>query len=105
MMRVREVHTHVLKLRTDQAYLGPKRDGGTIGDGYEVREPWRSLYSSRYETLLVEVIADDGTTGWGEALAPVRPRYRPPSSTCSSRRCSSAWTPPPPVLPGTGCAT
>ncbi|MEU4477887.1 mandelate racemase/muconate lactonizing enzyme family protein [Micromonospora sp. NPDC023966] len=72
-MRVREVHTHVLKVRADEAYLGLKRDGSSIGGGYEVREPWRSLYSSRYETLLVEVVADDGTTGWGEALAPVAP--------------------------------
>ncbi|MFC0504872.1 mandelate racemase/muconate lactonizing enzyme family protein [Micromonospora costi] len=72
-MRVRAVHTHVLKVRADEAYLGPKQDGGAIGSGYEVREPWRSLYSSRYETLLVEVVAEDGTTGWGEALAPVAP--------------------------------
>ncbi|MGW3607998.1 mandelate racemase/muconate lactonizing enzyme family protein [Micromonospora sp. NPDC005161] len=72
-MRVREVRTHVLKVRADEAYLGPKSDGSAIGGGYEVREPWRSLYSSRYETLLVEVLAEDGTTGWGEALAPVAP--------------------------------
>ncbi|MGW3615104.1 mandelate racemase/muconate lactonizing enzyme family protein [Micromonospora sp. NPDC005163] len=72
-MRVREVRTHVLKVRADEAYLGPKSDGSAIGGGYEVREPWRSLYSSRYETLLVEVVAEDGTTGWGEALAPVAP--------------------------------
>ncbi|SCG54756.1 galactonate dehydratase [Micromonospora echinaurantiaca] len=72
-MRIREVHTHVLKVHADEAYLGPKRDGSRIGGGYEVREPWRSLYSSRYETLLVEVVAEDGTTGWGEALAPVAP--------------------------------
>ncbi|WBB69385.1 mandelate racemase/muconate lactonizing enzyme family protein [Micromonospora sp. WMMD812] len=72
-MRVREVRTHVLKVQADEAYLGPKRDGGVIGGGYEVREPWRSLYSARYETMLVEVVAEDGTTGWGEALAPVAP--------------------------------
>lgn len=46
-MRVREVRTHVLKVRADEAYLGPKSDGSAIGGGYEVREPWRSLYSSR----------------------------------------------------------
>jgi galactonate dehydratase len=38
-----------------------------------VRPPWRSLYSDRYETLLVRVTAEDGTAGWGEALAPVAP--------------------------------
>ncbi len=70
---IADVHTYVLKLRSDAAYLGAKRDGSTIGPGYEVREPWRSLYSARYETLLVQVIAEDGTSGWGEALAPVAP--------------------------------
>lgn len=70
---IRDVRTYVLKLAADDAYLGAKQDGSSIGSGYEVREPWRSLYSARYETLLVQVIADDGTSGWGEALAPVAP--------------------------------
>jgi D-galactarolactone cycloisomerase len=70
---ISEVRTYVLKLAADDAYLGAKSDGSSIGPGYEVREPWRSLYSARYETLLVEVVADDGTSGWGEALAPVAP--------------------------------
>ncbi|MEV5297458.1 hypothetical protein [Amycolatopsis methanolica] len=53
--------------------------------GYVVREPWRSLYSGRFETMLVRVTSEDGTTGWGEALAPVGARRcRPRSSTgCS----------------------
>lgn len=72
-MRIREVRTYVLKVAAGEAYLGALRDGGTIGPEYTVREPWRSLYSSRYETMLVEVTADDGTSGWGEALAPVAP--------------------------------
>jgi D-galactarolactone cycloisomerase len=67
--RIRQVRTHVLKLRADTPYLGEMESP----TGYSVRPPWRSLYSPRYETLLVEVVAKDGTTGWGEALAPVAP--------------------------------
>lgn len=72
-MVIRDVETFVLKIAADEAYLGPLRDGGDIGSGYLVREPWRSLYSARFETLLVKVTADDGSVGWGEALAPVAP--------------------------------
>lgn len=68
-MLINDVETFVLKIAADQVYLGA--DG--VQDGYFVREPWRSLYSARYETLLVRVTAEDGTTGWGEALAPVAP--------------------------------
>lgn len=73
-MLVREVRTYLLKLTNDTAYLGALADGSAMPDsGYVVRAPWRSLYSGRFETLLVEVIAEDGTSGWGEALAPVGP--------------------------------
>lgn len=68
-MLISDVQTFVLKVAADDVYLGA--DGAQ--DGYFVREPWRSLYSARYETLLVRVTAQDGTTGWGEALAPVAP--------------------------------
>ncbi|WP_199520927.1 mandelate racemase/muconate lactonizing enzyme family protein [Jiangella anatolica] len=72
-MVIRDVETFILKVAADDAYLGVLRDGSTIGPGYTVREPWRSLYSGRFETLLVKVTADDGAAGWGEALAPVAP--------------------------------
>lgn len=72
-MVIRDVETFILKVAADDAYLGSLRDGSAIGPGYTVREPWRSLYSDRFETLLVKVTADDGTAGWGEALAPVAP--------------------------------
>ncbi|SEF18251.1 mandelate racemase/muconate lactonizing enzyme family protein [Jiangella alba] len=72
-MVIRDVETFILKVAADDAYLGTLRDGSEIGPGYSVREPWRSLYSDRFETLLVKVTADDGTAGWGEALAPVAP--------------------------------
>lgn len=72
-MKIQDVETFVLKIAGDEAYLGPLRDGSEIGPEYTVRAPWRSLYSSRFETMLVKITADDGTAGWGEALAPVAP--------------------------------
>lgn len=68
---ITDIRTYVLKLAVDTPYLGAMPDSSATG--YQVREPWRSLYSPRYETLLVEVVADDGNSGWGEALAPVAP--------------------------------
>ena len=71
-MVIDEVETFVLKLTAGEPYLG-SFGGNAEPSGYVVREPWRSLYSGRYETLLVKLVARDGTTGWGEALAPVGP--------------------------------
>lgn len=75
---IRAVDAYVLKLVPDSAagvYLGRRPDGSqpVATDGYVVRRPWRSLYSARFETVLVRLTADDGTVGWGEALAPVGP--------------------------------
>lgn len=73
-MRIDAVITHVVRVRHSETYLGAHRDGRAVAEqGYEVRQPWRSLYSARFETVLVELRAEDGTTGWGEALAPVGP--------------------------------
>lgn len=74
-MKIVDVRTHVVRLRPPEAYLGARPTGvpGDADRGYYRRPPWRSLYSDLFETLLVQVTADDGTTGWGEALAPVAP--------------------------------
>ena len=72
-MRISDVETFVLKLEAQDAYLGVLPDGSPVPEGYQVRPPWRSLYSPRFETLLVKITAEDGTAGWGEALAPVAP--------------------------------
>lgn len=67
---IADVDCFILKLRNPEPYLGPMpSDTG----GYAVRPPWRSLYSPRFETLLVRLTTADGTAGWGEALAPVAP--------------------------------
>lgn len=81
-MRIAAVRTYVLKLAPDAdaeegfgVYLGRQQDGSELTEdaGYVVRQPWRSLYSARYETVLVELVTDSGLSGWGEALAPVGP--------------------------------
>lgn len=41
--------------------------------GYATQPPWPSIYGNHRETLVVRLTADDGTAGWGEALAPVAP--------------------------------
>ncbi|RVX38437.1 galactonate dehydratase [Nonomuraea polychroma] len=66
---ITEVRCHPIKIRHVDAYLGTP----AVEDRYFVRPPWKSLYSARFETLLVSVTCADGTTGWGEALAPVGP--------------------------------
>jgi len=74
-MLISRIDTFALKVPADVAYLGPlpAAQPAAVNEQYHVRPPWRSLYSTRYETLLVRLEAEDGTAGWGEALAPVGP--------------------------------
>ncbi|PPF84234.1 mandelate racemase/muconate lactonizing enzyme family protein [Pseudoclavibacter sp. RFBJ3] len=72
-MRIASVEVFVLKLQHRENYLGALQGGASVPAGYHVREPWRSLYSPLFETVLVKITADDGTAGWGEGLAPVGP--------------------------------
>lgn len=78
--KIVDAECFVLKIQAGEPYLGPppSREPGPSGQdrdltSYAVRPPWRSIYSSRFESLLVRLVADDGSTGWGEALAPVAP--------------------------------
>lgn len=70
--QISSVRTFRLKLASADPYLG-SAPSGTEASTYFVRPPWRSLYSHRYETLLVRLETDEGHVGWGEALAPVAP--------------------------------
>jgi galactonate dehydratase len=70
--QISSVQTFRLKLPSADPYLGSAPTGSETST-YFVRPPWRSLYSHRYETLLVRLESDDGHVGWGEALAPVAP--------------------------------
>lgn len=70
--RITSVRTFCLRVGADDPYLGVAPPEASE-EGYFVRPPWRSLYSHRYETLLVRIESEDGHIGWGEALAPVAP--------------------------------
>ncbi|PPG40617.1 mandelate racemase/muconate lactonizing enzyme family protein [Pseudoclavibacter sp. RFBA6] len=72
-MQIASVEVFVLKLEHADNYLGVLPNGAEIPAGYHVRDPWRSLYSPLFETVLVKITAEDGTAGWGEGLAPVGP--------------------------------
>jgi galactonate dehydratase len=72
VVKIVDVTCYPVKLRGPDVYLGAATRAPTAAD-YYVRPPWRSLYSDRYETLIVRLTCDDGTVGWGEALAPVAP--------------------------------
>jgi D-galactarolactone cycloisomerase len=69
-VKIESVETWVLKIDPPETYLGPRPPGT---DEYYTRPPYRSLYSDRFETMLVRVTTDGGLRGWGEALAPVGP--------------------------------
>ena len=71
-MTIRAVEAVPVRIRRDEAYLGalPK---GVDADRYFLRPPYRALYSRHFETAFVKLTNDDGTVGWGEALAPVAP--------------------------------
>ncbi len=74
--RIEAVDCFVLKLQHAEPYLGPANgvtESAGPPSGYAVRPPWRSIYSPRFETLLVRLTTTSGVTGWGEALAPVAP--------------------------------
>lgn len=61
------------RFRRNEPYLGERPSGTTEAD-YFTRPPYRALYSAFFETVFVRLTLDDGTVGWGEALAPVSPR-------------------------------
>jgi galactonate dehydratase len=68
------------RVETFPLYLGPEESAAYVDAraesqrGYLVKPPWRSIYSSGTETLMVKITTDDGAVGWGEALAPVAPQ-------------------------------
>ena len=73
-MLITGVEVFPLRVLAESAYLGALPSGEKPpSTGYHVRAPWRSLYSDRYETVLVRLEAENGTVGWGEALTPVGP--------------------------------
>lgn len=72
-MKIAEVRAHPVRLDAGSPYLGALPPGASPS-GYFTRPPWRSLYSSGFESVLVRIATDEGIVGWGEALAPVGPQ-------------------------------
>lgn len=68
-MRITSVEAIPVKIPPKEIYLGGSREGDT----YYYRSGWRCVYSRMMETVFVKITAEDGTAGWGEALAPVAP--------------------------------
>lgn len=73
-MRITQVHGFVVKV-PGEAYLGGSGDAAPEpgASTYVRRPPYRSAYSTQTETFLVKIVVEDGTTGWGEAQAPLVP--------------------------------
>ncbi|WP_309121151.1 mandelate racemase/muconate lactonizing enzyme family protein [Paenibacillus sp.] len=71
-MNITAIEVFPLKIRNEPVYLGDSRGLDAERD-YYIRPEYRSIYSRNLETLLVKIEADDGSHGWGEALAPVGP--------------------------------
>jgi D-galactarolactone cycloisomerase len=75
-MRIESVKSYPIRIARDVE--GARGTAGSptrlSGDGaYRWSEAYPVLYPVHFETALVEVTLSDGTTGWGEAQAPLAP--------------------------------
>jgi L-alanine-DL-glutamate epimerase-like enolase superfamily enzyme len=71
-MFITSIETIPVRIKRDEAYLGALPPGARDGS-YFLRQPYRALYSTHFETAFVKITTDEGLIGWGEALAPVAP--------------------------------
>lgn len=72
--RIEQVDVYVLKLDKHYRLAGHEDTPGRLSRTDYFREPqWRQAYSSKTETCVLKITAADGTSGWGEAQAPVAP--------------------------------
>jgi len=72
---IRSVETVVVAIPRDVPYLGPLGEGETVNErGYFVRRGNRTIYPVVDRTVLVKIIATDGTIGWGETYGIVAPQ-------------------------------
>ncbi|MCZ0940609.1 MAG: mandelate racemase/muconate lactonizing enzyme family protein [Caldilineaceae bacterium] len=64
-----------LRIPRDEPYLGPLEESNRPNEkGYIVRPGNRTVYPVFDQTLLVKVVASDGTVGWGECFGVVAPQ-------------------------------
>jgi L-alanine-DL-glutamate epimerase-like enolase superfamily enzyme len=71
---IRSVESFIISIPRDTPYLGPLGPGERINErGYLIRHGNRSIYPDSDMSVLVKIIADDGTVGWGETYGIVAP--------------------------------
>jgi L-alanine-DL-glutamate epimerase-like enolase superfamily enzyme len=73
-MKVEKIDIYVLKIPHHYKVGGAAHTPGRLpGTDYYLEPQWVHAYSSRTESCLVKITADDGTSGWGEVQAPLTP--------------------------------
>ena len=74
MSAIAAVDCFVVTLPRDVPYLGPLKDGESVNSrGYIVRRGNRTIYPTVDRSVVVRIIAADGTIGWGETYGIVAP--------------------------------
>lgn len=74
-MKIQQIDVYVIRLPQHYKVGGHTDTPGRLpGTDYYVEPQWVHAYSSVLESCLVKVTADDGTSGWGEAQAPLTPQ-------------------------------
>ena len=76
-MKISKVEAFAVRLPRDYGKTGGRAGRAQrleSGDGtYRWRSDYPALYSTEFETCLVQVTLNDGRVGWGEAQAPLAP--------------------------------
>jgi galactonate dehydratase len=71
---IRSVESFIISIPRDTPYLGPLGPGESINPrGYLIRQGNRAIYPSTDMSVLIKIMADDGTVGWGETYGIVAP--------------------------------
>ena len=74
-MKIEDIRVYAVQVPRERARpRSPEAGTEWSADGrYFRRLPYRSLYGSSAETLLVKITTDDSLTGWGEGQSPIAP--------------------------------
>jgi galactonate dehydratase len=71
---IRSVESFIISIPRDTPYLGPLGPGESINPrGYLIRQGNRAIHPSTDMSVLIKIMADDGTVGWGETYGIVAP--------------------------------
>jgi L-alanine-DL-glutamate epimerase-like enolase superfamily enzyme len=73
-MRIERVEVFTVKIPHHYKVGGHTETPGRLpGTDYYIEPQWVHAYSSKLESCIVKITADDGTVGWGETQAPLTP--------------------------------